>query len=248
MSLISVILCTLDEAPVLRRLLADLQDEDMEHEVICVDGGSRDDTVDIAAAYGCRVLSSAPGRGQQLSLGAGAARGDLLLFLHADCRFPRNGLRAVAATLTRRPECVGGNFRLLFDGDDEFSRWLTGFYARIRARGLYYGDSGIFVRRQVYQALGGLRPIALMEDYDFVRRMERSGDTVCIDQPPLVTSSRRFRRRRSWSIVGGWLLLHGLFHLRVPPAILARLYRSARHERHVDSPSGKLSMILPRRR
>ncbi len=231
MSLISVILCTLDEAPVLGRLLADLQDEDTEHEVICVDGGSHDDTVDIASTYGCRVLTSGPGRGRQLSSGADVAKGELLLFLHADCRFPRNGLRTVSTTLSRRPECVGGNFRLLFDGDDEFSRWLTVFYARIRVRGLYYGDSGIFVRRRVYQALGGLRPIALMEDYDFVRRMERAGNTVCIEEPPLVTSSRRFRRRRSWAIVSGWVLLHGLFHLRVPPAILARLYQSARHER-----------------
>ncbi len=231
MSDISVVLCTLDEAPVLGGLLADLQDEDIAHEVICVDGGSRDNTVSIATNYGCRVLSSAPGRGQQLSIGAAAAEGEVLLFLHADCRFPRNGLRAVSTALARRAEFVGGNFRLLFDGDDDFSSWLTGFYARIRARGFYYGDSGIFVRRRVYRALGGLRPIALMEDYDFVRRMERAGNTACIEDPPLVTSSRRFRRRRRWAIVAGWLLIHALFHLRVPPLMLARLYRSARHER-----------------
>ncbi len=73
---------------------------------------------------------------------------------------------------------------------------LDDFYARIRAKGVYYGDSGVFVRRSAYQALGGIPRLALMEDYDFNRRLERLGATLCIDEPPLVTSSRRFEGRR----------------------------------------------------
>jgi len=123
---------------------------------------------------------------------------------------------------------VGGNFRLLFDGDDGFSRWLNGFYAAIRRRGFYYGDSGVFVRRPVHDSLGGIRPIALMEDYDFVRRLESAGPTVCIETPPLVTSARRFVGRHPLAIVTGWLAIHALFHLGAPPSWLARLYDSMR--------------------
>src|SRR3546814_1395795 len=104
----------------------------------------------------------------------------ILLFLHADSRFPAGGLGRIEETLAAAPEIGGGNFRLLFDGGDGFSRWLDGFYAFIRRHGFYYGDSAVFVRRSVYDALGGIRPIALMEDYDFVRRLEKAARTCCI--------------------------------------------------------------------
>ena len=224
---ITVIVPTLDEAARLPALLASLARELVPHEVIVADGGSRDGTADCAAAAGARVVMASAGRGQQLAAGAGAARGDVLLFLHADSRFPAGGLRAITAALDD-PAVVGGNFRLLFDGDDGFSRWLDGFYAWIRARGIYYGDSGIFVRRAVHDRLGGIRPIALMEDYDLVRRLEAAGRTACIAAPPLVTSSRRFRGRRPTAIVAGWLVIHALYVIGVDPATLARLYRSDR--------------------
>ena len=145
-------------------------------------------------------------------------------FLHADCRFPRGGLSRIKETLSASPRVVGGNFRLVFDGNDGFSRWLTDFCAWFRGRGLYYGDSGVFVRRQVYDAIGGVRPIALMEDFDFTRRLERFGPTRCIEHPPLITSSRRFEGRHPLRIVSGWLKVHALYYLSVPPARLARIY------------------------
>ena len=226
--MISVIVPTLDEAARLPTLLQTVADEPEAHEVIVVDGGSRDQTTSLAAA-GARLLVVPAGRGAQLAAGAAAARGDTLLFLHADSRFPAGGLAAVTQAL-REPTVLGDNFRLHFDGGDGFSRWLDGFYAWLRARGLYYGDSGIFVRRAVYERLGGIRPIPLMEDYDFVRRLEAAGGTVCIDAPALVTSARRFQGRRPAAIVAGWLLIHGLYHLGVDPAMLARLYRSDRRQ------------------
>jgi len=152
----------------------------------------------------------------------------VLFFLHADTRLPTGALAAIHRALARHPATIGGNFRLLFDGGDEFSRWLDGFYARIRAHGLYYGDSGIWIRRATHDSVGGIRPFALMEDYDLARRMERAGETVCIETPALITSSRRFAGRRKWRIVAGWLAIHLLFHARVPPALLARLYNSGR--------------------
>ncbi len=117
---------------------------------------------------------------------------------------------------------------MIFDGDDGFSRWLTGACAWIRRHGLYYGDSGVFVRADAYRVLGGVRSIAVMEDYDFVRRLQKFGPTCCIDDPPLVTSSRRFAGRHPLAIVWGWIKIHALYHLGVPPRRLAVLYDSGR--------------------
>ncbi|MEM7124458.1 MAG: TIGR04283 family arsenosugar biosynthesis glycosyltransferase [Pseudomonadota bacterium] len=222
--MISVIIPTLNEATRLPALLSRLGQEPVDHEVIVVDGGSDDATPSIALDAGVTLLQSDPGRGQQLARGAQVANGNVLLFLHADSQFPADGLVAIEQTLARDATCVGGNFRVIFDGDTSFAEWLTGFYAWFRARGLYYGDSGIFVRSRVYQSIGGIRPIDLMEDYDFSRRLERAGKTCCLDEPALVTSSRRFEGRSPTAIVAGWLLLHGLFHLGISPRLLARYY------------------------
>ncbi len=228
--MISIVIPTYNEADRLPCLLAGLACQEVTHEVIVVDGDSRDGTMQIARAGGARVLTTELGRGHQLAVGSRAARGDTLLFLHADSRFPAAGLLQLGRTLADHPDCPGGNFRLVFDGDSPFSRWLTGFYAWIRARGLYYGDSGIFVRRRVYEEIGGIRPLALMEDYDFTRRLERRGRTCCIADPPLVTSSRRFEGRHPVAIVANWLEIHALFHLGVPASFLVRRYRSHRHQ------------------
>jgi rSAM/selenodomain-associated transferase 2 len=225
--MISVIIPTVNEAERLPRLLVTLAAESEPREIIVVDGGSADDTPALVRRGGARLIAAPAGRGGQLRIGADAARGDVLLFLHADSGFPAGGLGCIAGALAARPELVGGNFRVVFDGDDRLSRWLTRFYAWFRRHGLYYGDSAIFVRRRVYEALGGIRPIALMEDYEFSRRLERAGPTCCLE-PPLSTSSRRFRGRRPTAIVAGWLWLHALYHLGVAPECLARIYRSTR--------------------
>ena len=162
--MISVIIPTLNEFKRLPTLLGALAQDETAHEVIIADGHSGDGTTRRAENLGARVVRSGPGRGRQIAAGAEAALGDVFLFLHADSVFPKGGLAAIERALEDNPESPGGNFRLLFDGDDAFSRWLEGFYAWIRARGFYYGDSGIFVRREAYESLGGVRPLALMED------------------------------------------------------------------------------------
>lgn len=226
--MISVVIPTLNEAHNLPRLLAELQQESAASEIIVVDGGSCDATVAEARRFGVRVVVSDPGRGVQLRRGAEVASGSVFLFLHADSGFPAGGLERIAESLAASTEIVGGNFRLLFDGGSRFSRWLTRYYAWIRKRGLYYGDSAIFARREVYELLGGMRPIALMEDLNFVHRMERFGRTVCIENPPLVTSSRRFEGRSPIAIILGWFTIHLLYRLGVSPERLAKLYNSSR--------------------
>ena len=226
--MISVIIPALNEEEYLAALLGALMAEGIDHEIIVVDGMSLDGTAQTARASGARVIVCGPGRGRQLFEGARLARGDVLLFLHADSVFPEGGLEAIDDALTENPPSPGGNFRLLFDGNDGFSRWLEGFYAWLRSKGIYYGDSGIFVRRDVYERLGGIRPIALMEDYDFVRRLEAAGRTCLIETPPLVTSSRRFRGRHPVAIVWGWIKIHLLYHFGADPDVLARRYDSDR--------------------
>lgn len=228
--MISIIIPVLDEAARLPALLTALRAPGVAHEIIVVDGGSRDGSPEIAAAHGATVLHGGRGRGRQLALGAAQAHGDVLLFLHADSVFPRGGLPALACAMRTDPTLVGGSFRLIFDGDDRFSRWLTGFYAFLRRRGIYYGDSGIFVRRTVYDAIGGILPLALMEDFNLVHRLERAGPTACLE-PPLVTSSRRFHGRHPVAIVAGWLRIHLLYALGVAPERLAAIYDSERRRR-----------------
>ena len=241
--MISIIILTLNEERSLPSLLDTICQQEADHEVIVVDGGSRDRTLEIARRYGVRIPPSPPGRGNGICVGAQEARGDVLLFLHADSMLLPGALNRINEVLAANTEIIGGNFRLVFDGDTPFSRWLTRTYARIRAIGLYYGDSGIFVRRSVYEALGGFRPIALLEDLDFVRRFERFGQTCCIKDPHLITSSRRFERRHPLQMVCLWIWLHVLFWLGVSPDRLAEIYntqaplpRSSRRGRAREAP------------
>jgi rSAM/selenodomain-associated transferase 2 len=225
-TVISIIIPTLDEERSLPPLLDAIHQQRVAHEVIVVDGGSQDRTLEIARDRDVRTLVAHPGRGAGISIGAEASRGDVLFFLHADSALPPGALDRIEEVLSTDANIIGGNFRLVFDGGTDFSRWLTGFCAWIRLLGLYYGDSGIFVRRSVYEALGGFRPIPLMEDWDFVRRLERFGRTCCIKDPPLVTSSRRFERRHPLGIVYGWVRIHTLFWLGVSPDRLVEIYRT----------------------
>ena len=159
--MISIIIPTLDEERWLPPLLDAIHQQSAAHEVVVVDGGSQDRTLEVARDRGVRTLVSHPGRGAGISIGAEASRGEVLFFLHADSTLPPGALDRINEVLSTDANIIGGNFRLVFDGDTDFSRWLTGFCAWIRLLGLYYGDSGIFVRRSVYEALGGFRPIQL---------------------------------------------------------------------------------------
>ncbi|WP_299619839.1 TIGR04283 family arsenosugar biosynthesis glycosyltransferase [Pelagibius sp.] len=234
---LSIVIPTLNEAERIGALVEALRRQDPDSDILVIDGGSSDETLSRALKAGARALRGVRGRGQQLALGAEVAEGDVILFLHADSTLGNGALKALREALAD-PAVAGGNFRILFDGARRFDRWLTGFYAWFRRRGLYYGDSAIFVRRSVLEAIGGIRPVALMEDFDLCRRLERHGKTVCIEEPPVVTSSRRFEQRWPPRIVAGWLLIHGLYYLGLSPDLLARIYNSSRRPHDRPKPSG----------
>lgn len=125
--MISIVIPTRDEAANIASLLAVLAAEPEPHECIVVDAGA-DATAALAAQAGARVIASAPGRGRQIRAGVEAASGSVIWMLHADCQVPRGCLAAIRRALAT-PHIVGGNFRLLFDGQDRFRRSLDGFYA-----------------------------------------------------------------------------------------------------------------------
>jgi rSAM/selenodomain-associated transferase 2 len=236
---VSVVIPTLNEADKLPHLLTGLAGELDLKEIIVADGGSDDGTQLVALQLGANVIPTEPGRGRALREGAAAASGDILLFLHADSIFPPGGLAAVVRALDRDRRVVGGNFRVVFDVDTPFARRLAAVYAWMRRFALYYGDSGIFVRRKVYDEIGGIKSMPLMEDYDFVRRLERAGQTCRIDDPPLITSSRRFTNRPWPLALWSYTKIHLLYWLGVSPEHLAAIY--ARDQ-------GRLRQRVPKRR
>lgn len=194
-------------------------------EPIVVDGGSHDETVALAHAHATAplVLETAGGRAAQLNAGARAATGDVLLFLHADSRLPPDAYASLTDAW-RTPGVAGGNFALAFDGGQAFERILGAVYRFQRRHGFYYGDSSVWVRHDTFEALGGYREIPIMDDYDFVRRLERSGETRCLPGPA-TTSSRRWRSMGIPRTVLAWFVIRWLYVAGVPPARLVRLYR-----------------------
>ncbi|MEA2299139.1 MAG: hypothetical protein QOF77_2075 [Solirubrobacteraceae bacterium] len=223
--LLSLIVPVLDEARALPGLLDHLDSLAGDWEVILADGGSQDETVALAAPR-TRVIAAPRGRAAQMNAAAAHATGRGLVFLHADSRLPPGAHAAIAHAL-EDPATVGGNFALRFEGEDRFARVLGAWYRAQRRLGVYYGDSTLWVRREVFDALGGFRPLEIMEDYDFVRRLERHGATACLPGPAL-TSARRWRALGIPRTVATWVLIRWAWLAGVPAERLARLYRAVR--------------------
>ena len=226
--LVSVVVPVLDEAAGIGALLDHLAVVAQNWEVVVADGGSRDGTPELAAAHPRRprVVRAPAGRARQQNAGAAVAAGEALVFLHADSRLPPDAAASLRAAL-RDPATAGGNFALRFDGEDRFSRMLTRYYALQRRFGVYYGDSTLWLRRGTWEALDGFAVLAIMEDYDLVRRLERRGRTACLPGPAR-TSPRRWLEAGVARTVLSWVVIRWLWIAGVPADRLARFYRRIR--------------------
>ena len=234
MNQLTIVIPTLDEAGSIGATLEALTRLPSLAEIIVVDGGSRDETTEIARSHGARVIiAEQTGRGAQMHAGARIAVGDVLWFLHADTIPPAVADEKILDTL-RDPHIVGGNCRIRFDGDTRAAGFLTWLYPQLRRIGLIYGDSGIYVRREAYEACGGFQAFPIFEDLDFVRRLRRHGKLARADVT-LVTSSRRFERRSFALTFARWSIMQVLFWIGVSPLRLARSYAPIRTQQAIQT-------------
>jgi rSAM/selenodomain-associated transferase 2 len=186
--MLSVVIPALDAAVTLGPCLESVGEVP---DVVVVDSGSRDATREIAVAAGARVVDAPRGRGVQLAAGAEAARGDWLLFLHADTRLSA-GWRDVAEDHMQRRD-VAGCFRFRLDDPAWQARAIErGVALRVKLLALPYGDQGLLVSRRLYDDVGGFRPVPLMEDVGLVRRIGRG--RLVVLSADAVTSAERWRR------------------------------------------------------
>ena len=222
---LSIIIPCLNEVARLPMLLNDLAPlRKLGHEIIVVDGGSGDGTLEQAAPGADRLLSCTAGRARQMNAGAAAARGDAFWFLHADTRVPRAVPTRVLTVL--RAGRAWGRCRVRMSGDGLALRAIArSMNLRSCLTGIATGDQGILVTRSAFDTVGGFPEIALMEDVAISRALKRGvGRPACI-RPCLVTSSRRWERRGVWRTVLLMWRLRLAYWLGADPAELARRYR-----------------------
>ena len=197
-------------------------------EVIVVDGGSSDRTVEIARQMNATVQVTKPGRAEQQNSGASLASGDVLLFLHADCRLAESSVREISSRLVGNEKVIAGCFRQRIDRSGCRYRALeAGNLWRVRILKWAYGDQGIFVRREVFEAIGGFAEVQLMEDLLLMKTLKRRGSIIILDSP-LTVSARRWENRgvlsqtiRNWSLVAA-------LHMGVSTKLLRDFYPNDR--------------------
>ena len=220
---ISIIIPTLDEADSIGATLDALRLFDNENiEIILVDGGSADATVSIAESYAVKILHSERGRGIQLQTGANAASGEIFWFVHADTIAPPDAVFQIKRVL-QNPRIVGGNFTIRFDGERFAAKFLSWLYPKLNFLGLIYGDSAIFVRREIYGRIGGFRDFPIFEDLDFIERLRKMGEIATLSSI-VTTSSRRFEKKSFVLTFARWTILQILYWLGVKPETLLKIY------------------------
>jgi rSAM/selenodomain-associated transferase 2 len=230
---LAVVVPVLNEADLLEGFLADLLRQKGDFRVILADGGSTDGSWEIAGRFPeVQKIRTPRGRAVQMNAGARAASEDLLLFLHADTLLPPDAFERIVMTLAD-PAVAAGSFYLAFDRDDP---WLAAysFCSRINHLLFTYGDQGLFLRRAVFQEIGGFREIPIMEDVEIQRRLRRRGRFIKLDLP-VVTSARRFVHRGPVRQQMMNMALLALYRLGMEPARIKRLYDDARP---ASSPAG----------
>ncbi len=223
---VSVIIPTLDELHTIESCLSHLEELEGVWEVIVADGGSSDGT-DTAASQRARLVRSPRGRAVQMNQGAAHAGGDILLFLHADTRLPQTAIEAIQAAL-EEPRVVGGMFgkvpfheHPLLTLSDYFVDWVQSRCVAL------LGDRAVFVRKDAFEAIGGYRPLEIMEDPDLGHRLQKLGRLTILKER-VTTSARRFLQAGVVKTLHLMFWLCLLYQLGVPTEWLARFYRKVR--------------------
>ncbi len=221
---VSIIVPALNEEQRIEDALRRLRHDFPDCELVVVDGGSTDRTSDLAGRW-ARTLRSAPGRARQMNAGAAVTRGEVLWFVHVDTRVPAEAL-GLLRRVVADPSVVGGGLRLRFDQRSPGLDWLA-FTSNVRARCLHwvFGDQAMFVRREVFDSVGGFPELPLMEDLELSRRLCRRGRLAVL--PATATaSSRRIAEQGVWRMIALMQYLKLQYFLGVDPERIRRRYEA----------------------
>ena len=221
---LSIILPVLDESAAIGATLDALAPlRAAGHEVLVVDGGSQDDTVALCRGAGCQVLGSARGRARQMNAGAARAQGEVLVFLHADTQLPARADMLIGLALQQG--ALWGRFDVRILGPSSLLPVIAALMnLRSRWSGIATGDQAMFVRRDLFQRLGGFADQALMEDIDLSSRLRAVGRPACLRQP-VHTSGRRWQTHGVWRTIWQMWRLRWRYWRGVSPELLAREYQ-----------------------
>ena len=220
---ISVIIPALNEAGYIGETLRSVKSA-CDIEIIVADGGSADDTIRIAESQGARVIQCEIGRAKQFNAAAELARGEFLLFLHADTRLPSGWERDIEETLAAS-EVAAGSFEFSTELDGIWMKMFTPI-VNFRSRWLHlpYGDQGLFMKKATFETLNGFPDIPIMDDVEMVRRVKRLGEIVIVPSA-VITSGRRWRSLGVWRTTAlNQLCIVGHL-LGIAPATIARWYK-----------------------
>lgn len=222
---LAVVIPVLNEAPGLALLCSTLRSQlaDTAHsiELIFVDGGSTDGSAETIAEQGFTCLHSGRGRAKQMNLGAAAATADYLLFLHADSELPDAALDGVISALDTQP---WGRFDVRISDDAKMFAVIAFFINwRSRLSGIATGDQGIFVRRRVFDEVGGFLDQPLMEDIALSATLRKLSAPACL-RSKITTSGRRWQRRGIWRTILLMWRLRFMYWLGASPQSLAKRY------------------------
>jgi rSAM/selenodomain-associated transferase 2/rSAM/selenodomain-associated transferase 1 len=223
---ISVIIPALNESDYIAETIASIG-QGNNTQIIVADGGSLDDTVSIARSLGATVIKSSPPRSRQMNQGAEAASKEVLLFLHADTRLPKNFDRSVFRAV-KHPGVSAGAFELRIDAPDNVLRFIE-YVANRRSRYLKlpYGDQAIFMLSEIFRQLGGFPDMPIMEDFELIRRLQKKGNVVTVFEP-VVTSPRRWLNNGILKTTLINQLIVFSYFMGISPDAIARLYRRSR--------------------
>lgn len=232
--MISVIIPTYNEEGFIEKTLLQLIQlkQEADIEIIVSDGNSLDRTVEIASSY-AKVIESGKGKGKQLNEGAKHAAGDILFFVHADIYVPQGALKKITEEICQNGY-DGGGFSNLFKEHNKRIK-LLGRILKLRLnnntqaeRKIFHGDNGIFVKKEVFQKMGGFKEIPIMEDYDFSTRMLAKHKVCLISEPKLVVDTRRHIKDGFLRTRLKWMLIKRLYLIGVSPQKLADWYKDIR--------------------
>jgi len=226
-SKISIVVPVLNEADNLRISLHQLDLNDNE-ELIIVDGGSSDNTVSIARDFTAKVFEAKTGRASVMNFGAGQATGDILLFLHADCTLPDDGFTLIRDTLHKR-NIAAGAFPLQIDHPGLGFRLIESVSNfRSRMTSLIYGDQGMFLRKEMFDHIGGFADIPLMEDIEISRRLRKEGRIVFIKQPIKASPRRWLKEGITYTTLRDWSIAFSYTFIKISPERLIKYYKEVR--------------------